>query len=71
MREKGDEVRRSGYTAYDRKMMHEARDKNLERPEISRRPDSEFHGFDWSPTQLIGEPIMASDLMHLEFRRAE
>ncbi len=69
IREKGDEVRRKGYSNEEREQMKEAHKKNLERPANQRRHESEFHGFDWSPTQLIGEPIMASDLMHLEFRR--
>jgi len=37
------------------------------------KPYSEDYAADpeWHPTCLVGHPILASDLMHLEYRRAE
>jgi hypothetical protein len=29
------------------------------------------HEFDWHPIQLIGHPILSSDVMIMEFRRGE
>lgn len=68
---KGDEVRRSDYSEDERRRYTEAREENMKRPKLSRRPESEFHGFDWEPVNRVGDEILPSDLMTLEFRRPE
>lgn len=69
IRKKGDEVRRSDISESERMAVREGREKNKLKEKRFQRPDSEFHGFEWHKTELIGLPILPSDMMHLEFRR--